>query len=92
MGATPSSALAIAVVPYGPAACQEAELGDLLAGAVKVQLPCIACCVGETGLGGLGGAGRGRGCMCDDLHSWRMLSRRVPGEYTAVVGCDRGAA
>jgi hypothetical protein len=36
MGATPSSALALAVVPYGPNQFQEAELGDLLEGAVQV--------------------------------------------------------
>jgi hypothetical protein len=36
MGATPSSALALAVVPYGPGQFQEAELGDLLEGAVQV--------------------------------------------------------
>uniref|UniRef100_A0A383W2K1 Selenide, water dikinase n=1 Tax=Tetradesmus obliquus TaxID=3088 RepID=A0A383W2K1_TETOB len=36
MGATPSSALALAVVPFGPSHFQEAELGDMLQGAVEV--------------------------------------------------------
>lgn len=37
MGATPSSALALAVVPFGPSHFQEAELGDMLQGAVEVS-------------------------------------------------------
>jgi hypothetical protein len=36
MGAAPSSALALAVVPFGPSQFQEAELGDMLEGAVQV--------------------------------------------------------
>eukprot|EP00775_Hariotina_reticulata_P005837 gene5837-6078_t len=36
MGATPASALALAVLPFGPSVSQENELADLLTGAVEV--------------------------------------------------------
>jgi hypothetical protein len=56
MGATPASALALAVLPFGPSASQENELTDLLTGVTDLLTGVTDLLTGVTDL--LTGVGR----------------------------------
>lgn len=83
MGATPSSALALAVVPFGPPQQQEEELASLLSGAQGVLAAAGCSLVGGHSSEGaeLSAGGRSGETSMQHLalvHScWRVTSARV---------------